>query len=93
MIDSIHEIISNIIIFGILFFIVYIPIAVVIGKWHYSNQHRVDKTFEFFKDSGDIKFFKLLFDLKTNSADKEKVELFKKMLTKFEKQSRTDFLK
>ena len=51
------------------------------------------KTFECFKDSGDIQFFKLLFDLKTNSADKEEVELFKKMLTKFEKQSRTDFLK
>jgi len=93
MIDSIHQIISNIVIFGILFFIVYIPLAVVIGKWHYSNQHRIDKTFEFFKDSGDIKFFKLFFDLKTNSADLEKVELFKKMLTKFEKQSRTDFLK
>ena len=92
-IDSVHEVVSNIVFFGILFFIIYIPLSVVIGKWHYGNQHRVDRTFEFFKESGDLKFFKLFFDLKTNSANLEDVEAFKKMLHKFEDKSKVTFLK
>ena len=64
MTNSIHEVISNIAIFAVLFFIIYIPITLVVGKWHYKNQFRVDNSMEFFKESGLLKCYKLLFDLK-----------------------------
>ena len=93
MIDSVHEIIANIAIFAVLFFIIYLPIALVVGNWHYKNQYRVDNSMEFFKESGLLKCYKLLFDLKTNSADPKEIESFKKMLYEFEKKSKVTFLK
>jgi len=92
-IDLIHEMVSNIVIFTILFLIVYLPIATVFGNNYYKNQHRVDYAMTFTKTSGELKFYKLLFDLKTNSADPKEVEAFKKMLHKFEEQSKVTFLK
>jgi hypothetical protein len=93
MTDSVHEVISNIAIFAVLFLIIYLPIALVVGKWHYKNQHRVDYAMEFFKDSALLKCYKLLFDLKTNSADPKEIESFKKMLYEFEKKSKITFFK
>jgi len=93
MTDSVHEFISNIAIFALLFFIIYIPITLVVGKWHYNNQYRVDNSMEFFKESGLVKCYKLLFDLKTNSANPEEIQAFKKMLQKFEEKSKVTFLK
>ena len=92
-IDLVHEMVYNIIIFSILFFIVYAPIAIVFGNYYYKNQHRVDYALMFSKSSGQIKFYKLLFELKTNSADPKEVEAFKKMLHKFEDNSNVKFLK
>ena len=93
MTDSVHEVISNIAIFTVLFLIIYLPIALVVGKWHYKNQYRVDNSLEFFKDSGLLKCYKLLFDLKTNSANPKEIESFKKMLYEFEKKSKVEFFK
>ena len=93
MTDSVHEVISNIVIFAILFFIIYLPIALVVGKWHYKNQYRVDNSLEFFKDSGLLKCYKLLFDLKTNSANPKEIESFKKLLNVYEEKSKVTFLK
>ncbi len=92
-IDSVHEIISNIVIFTILFLIIYIPIALVFGNSYYKNQHRVDYSMMFTQGSGELKFYKLLFDLKTNTADPKEVESFKKMLKIFEDKSNITFLK
>ena len=92
-IDSVHEVVSNIVIFTILFLIVYVPIATVFGNNYYKNQHRVDYAMTFTKTSGELKFYKLFFDLKTNSADPKEVEAFKKMLHKFEDKSKVTFLK
>ena len=47
----------------------------------------------FTQGPGEIKFYKLLFDLKTNSADPKEVESFKKMLNSFEEKSKTTFLR
>jgi len=92
-IDSVHEVVSNIVIFTILFLIIYVPIATVFGNNYYKNQHRVDYAMMFSNSSGIIKFYKLLFDLKTNSADPKEVEAFRKMLHKFEDKSKVTFLK
>ena len=92
-VDSVHEVLSNIVIFTILFLIIYLPIALVFGNYYYKTQHRVDYAMMFSKSSGDLKFYKLLFDLKTNSADPKEVESFKKMLHKFEEKSKVTFLK
>ena len=75
------------------FFEFRIPIAIIFGNNYYNNQHRVDHAMMFSNESGTIKFYKLLFDLKTNSADPKEVEAFKKMLHKFEEQSKVTFLK
>ena len=69
------------------------PIAIIFGNNFYKNQHRVDYAMMFSKSSGELKFYKLLFDLKTNSADPKEVEVFKKMLHKFEDKSKVTFLK
>ena len=92
-VDSVHEVLSNIVIFTILFLIIYLPIALVSGNYYYKTQHRVDYAMMFSYSSGIIKFYKLLFDLKTNSADPKEVESFKKMLHKFEEKSKVTFLK
>ena len=92
-IDSVHEVVSNIVIFTILFFIIYIPIAIIFGNNYYNNQHRVDYAMMFSNSYGIIQFYKLLFDLKTNSADPKEVETFKKMLHNFEEKSKITFWK
>jgi hypothetical protein len=91
--DTVHEFISNIAIFAILFFIIYLPIALVVGNWHYKNQLRTDQSLEFFQQSGLLKCYKLLFDLKTNSADPKEIQSFRNMLSEYEEKSKITFLK
>ena len=92
-IDSLHEILFNIVIFSVLFLIVYIPLALLIGNNHYKNQFRIDSTLEFLNDPATLKSIKLFLDLKTNNADMNEVNNFKKLLYKWEKETITTDLK
>ena len=91
--EAVHEILSNIAIFAILFLIIYLPLATLIGKWHYAHQYKIDNSMSFFQATGDLRIFKLLFDLKTHTANPEEVESFKKLLYDLEKKSITSDLK
>jgi hypothetical protein len=87
MIDSVHEIFYNVFVFSVLFLIVYIPLSLFIGNKHYKHQFKVDSTLEFLNDPATIKSLKLLFDLKTNNVDMNEVNLFKKLLYTWEKET------
>lgn len=73
--------------FTILFVIVYIPIAVLMGQWHYKYQYKVESTVQFMQNPGMLKAFRLILELQTDTADKNDVDAFKKLLKNLEKKS------
>jgi hypothetical protein len=77
--------------FGIIFLISYIPVSILIGRWHRQNQIRVDETLKYFQNPLFAKMFRTLLDTQTGRATKEEIEEFRKMLTKIEKRDIKEF--
>ena len=73
--------------FTLAFGAIYIPLAVIIGRWHMKHQYKVESTMTFMNSPGQLRAFRLLLDLETNSADLEDVESFKKLLKRLEKET------
>jgi len=73
--------------FTILFIIVYIPISILIGQWHFKYQYKVESTVLFMQNPGMLKAFRLILELQTGTADKNDVDAFKKLLKNLEKQT------
>ena len=78
---------GDLITFTTLFIIVYIPIAILVGRWHFKHQLKIDSTMVFMQNPGLIKAFRLILELQTGTADKNDVDAFKKLLKKLEKQT------
>ena len=86
-IPELDAIFGDLIVFTLTFAVLYIPIAVLIGRWHMRNQYKVESTMTFMNNPAQLRAFRLLFDLETNSANKEDVEAFKKLLKRLEKET------
>ena len=83
-VPELDAIFGDLIVFTLTFAIIYVPIAVLIGRWHMRNQYKVESTMTFMNSPGQLRAFRLLLDLETNSADLEDVESFKKLLKRLE---------
>ena len=86
-VPELNAVFGDLLIFTIVFAILYVPIAVFIGRWHMRNQYKVESTMTFMNNPSMLRAFRLLFDLETNSANKDDVEAFKKLLKRLEKET------
>jgi len=77
--------------FAIIFLISYIPVSILIGRWHRQNQIRVDATIRLSQNPVMARMFRTLLDTQTGKATKEEIEEFRKMLTKIEKKDIKEF--
>ena len=79
------ELIPELWIFAILFLVIYIPTAILIGAWHRKTQLRVEATIIAQANPVLAKMFRTLLDVQTGKANDEEIEKFRKMLEGIEK--------
>jgi len=71
--------------FGIILIILYVPISILIGRWHKRTQLRTDMTFSIIHNPMITMMIRTLLDVQTGKATKDEIEEFRKMLIKIEK--------
>ena len=79
------ELIPELWIFAILFLVIYIPAAILIGAWHRRTQLRVEATIIAQANPVLAKMFRTLLDVQTGKADEKEIENFRNMLKGIEK--------
>ena len=72
-------------IFAVLFLVIYIPAAILIGVWHRKTQLRVEATIVAQANPLLAKMFRTLLDVQTGTADEKEIEKFRNMLEGIEK--------
>jgi len=77
---SVQSVLGDLLSFTIFFLIIYIPLAAIVGNWHYREQEKIQQTYQFMQNPAIIRAFKLILELKTGTADKNDVESFKQLL-------------
>jgi len=73
--------------FTIIFAFTYVPISILIGRWHFKHQYKIESTMQFVQNPGLIRAFRLILELQTGTANKEDVESFKQLLRELEKKT------
>jgi len=81
------ELVPDLWMFAILFILVYLPAAVLIGFWHRRTQLRVETTLIHQQNPVLARMIRTLLDVQTGKATNEEIEEFRKMLLKIEKKS------
>ena len=64
--------------------IFYIPISILIGKWHTDTQIRVEMTMKMFEDPITAKMIKGLLDVKEGRINEEEIKEFREFLIEIE---------
>ena len=84
-IPSLNELFSNLWIFTVIFVIVYIPLAILIGVWHRKTQIKIESEQHFRHNPFMARNFRMIVDILDGKASKEEVEEFRHLLEKIEK--------
>ena len=79
------ELVPDLWIFAIVFLIIYVPAAILIGFWHRRTQLRVETTLIQQQNPFQAKMIRTLLDAQTGKATKEEIEEFRKTLLKIER--------
>ncbi len=83
-VEALEEIFPNLWIFIIVFVLLYIPIAILIGAWHRKTQLKVDIEVAVRQNPIWAKMFRTLIDIQTGKASKEEIESARKFLKSIE---------
>jgi len=83
-VESLNEIFPNLWIFAIVFILLYIPVAVLIGAWHRRTQLKVDMEVAIRQNPMWAKVFRMMMDIQTGRASKEEIESVRKLLKSIE---------
>jgi len=75
----------NLLLFSVIFIISYIPISIIIGRWHTENQISIEMTMKHSEDPILAKMFRTLLDSKTGNSLNDEIQEFKKLLKDIEK--------
>jgi len=86
-IPELRDFFGDLLTFTIIFAVIYIPLSIVIGHWHFTRQYKVESTVLFMQNPGFIRAFRLILDVLTGTEDKKDVESFKQLLRKMEKET------
>ena len=81
------ELVPELWIFALLFLMIYVPAATLIGFWHRRTQLRVETTLILQQNPIQAKMIRTLLDAQTGRATKEEIEEFRKLLLKIEKKA------
>lgn len=82
---------SDLVLFSIIFIIFYIPISILIGRWHTKTQISVDNTLRLQEDPIRAKMVKTLLDAYTGKASKEEIEEVRKFMLEIETRDIKEF--
>ena len=83
-VESLNEIFPNLWVFAIVFILLYIPVAVLIGAWHRRTQLKVDMEVAIRQNPMWAKVFRIMMDIQTGRASKEEIESVRKLLKSIE---------
>ena len=83
-IPILDEIMGNLGIFSVLFIFLYIPVAIIIGRWHRKSQLKIDLDVTLRQNPLFAKMIRVLLDAQTGKASKEELEDFRKILKQIE---------
>lgn len=83
-VEVLNEIFTDLWLFGIIFILFYIPVAIFIGLWHRRTQVRIETDLTFRNFPVLAKSFRVLLDLLDGKAKKEEVDKFRKFLKSIE---------
>ena len=78
------ELIPDLWIFALLFIVVYLPAAVLIGYWHRKTQWKVELAIKQLENPVNAKMFRTILDVQTGKASEKEVKEFREFLTKIE---------
>jgi len=78
------ELVPDLWIFAIVFLIIYVPAAILIGFWHRRTQLRVETTMIQQQNPVLARMIRTLLDVQTGVATKEEIAKVKKMMTDIE---------
>ena len=79
------ELIPDLWLFAVLFIVIYVPAAIIIGYWHRKTQLRVDSTLIQHQNPVLAKMVRTLLDVQTGKASTEEIKEFREFLEKIEK--------
>ena len=71
-------------IFALMFILIYVPAAILIGYWHRRTQLRVETTIINQQNPVLAKMIRTLLDVQTGKASQEEIEDFRDMLKRIE---------
>lgn len=83
-VEAFEEIFVNLWIFAVVFILLYIPVASLIGFWHRRTQMQVEAELSWRQDSFLARNFRMLVDIMEGKASKEEIENFRNLLTSIE---------
>ncbi len=82
------ELIPELWMFALLFIVIYIPLATIVGYWHRRTQLRVETTLVNQQNPILARMMRTLLDVQTGKASQEEIDEFRKMLLGIEKKLR-----
>ena len=83
--------ITDLWVFVTIVIIFYIPISILIGKWHTDTQIREEMKMKMFQDPIMAKMVKGLLDVKEGKSDKNEINEFREFLIEIEKKTLKNF--
>ena len=79
-----ENLIPNLWLFSIIFIVFYLPISILIGRWHTQTQLHIEQDLKIPESPLLVKMFRTILDVQTGKATKEEIEEFRNMLSKIE---------
>ncbi len=84
-VEIFKELIPDLWLFAVLFIVIYVPAAIIIGYWHRKTQLRVDSTLIQQQNPVLAKMIRTLLDVQTGNASSKEIKEFREFLEKIEK--------
>ncbi len=82
--EFLEEIFSSLWVFAIVFVILYIPVAILVGFWHRKTQIKIESELGMRQNPFLARNFRMLADMIDGKASKEEIEKFRNLLTSIE---------
>ena len=83
-VEFLNELFSELWIFALIFILVYIPLAIIIGAWHRKTQLKVESEVVLLQNPLWAKVFRILIDIQTGKISKEEIGEMRDLLKKIE---------
>ena len=80
-----NQIITHVLIFSIVFIILYVPVSILIGRWHRKTQLSTEMNILIESNSTLATMIKTLLDVYTGKASKEEIQEVRRMMLEIEK--------